>query len=1508
MITYLRRDWNNLRLLEGVPLIKIRNQSGQQYLCKLSKQEPPMLNTMDKNCISDVMKTFLVSCGVNFCIDQELNEDDKYHLASKGYVREPNIQSIVTALEERCKILGLGQIKKLMDQFESALKVQLMNLLPEHNTKKIPDFVSKLPLFQVHNSNMFVAADICRLVDEEDIPDGWNERMSRLVVKKPVVARVAQRMKITEWTFKEICEDMILQHMGDKQKSSFFDWIIRKLSVTKNHSESFLRVIKPYLHVQTANNISPRKKPSDLFERSDLCRLAFRDEENKFPNQKYNTGILKKLGLKTSYEVSVKDIELSINEIRKNCTSQASDALLSKVAAMLKLIMQNSLRVRSLPWIPVAVEKSTNYPTNLCWFKKGVLATPEELFVKGDECHVGSVCCLVHPKINDLFEQCFRERKQPKIEDVLVHLENIHQSYDDEEKGCYKKMTFKVYEYLSENPLGVLAHKQLLKMIWQGHKFVPLNQVTTMELDVNVEPYFFKIPSDVSSRFGDVLLHLVNRYSAYDLYLSVLKRIAGKDNVSKSTIQYQCDLQLSIKLVKYLANNELEKCLDNKEKIYVPINGPVLRLSPLSECYYVDKANSGKYQASVSSNKILHSEFGKEIAKKLKVTNLINKVLGGRNSSFIKPWGQTEPLTLRLKRLLEEYQDGLAIIKELIQNADDAGASTVKLLYDKRQNNDMKDLLFDPGMRYWQGPALWVFNDQVFTESDFENITKINAGTKEFDTKKIGKFGLGFNSVYHLTDVPSFFSNDSLVVFDPHGDYLDEALESKDAPGIRIKLSENFEELSNFRHQFEVYNGIFDATFDFDNGHFDSYNGTLFRLPLRQQGLAKKSEIRQLEYSDKEVQGLLSKLKESLSDLILFTSNVNCIEVFELEDRQPPPKCVNEEDFHILFKVYKTSFQLGNRKTEGSIIDLANGELERAQGNSYYKPKQENLISRTEMNVWHSSELFSTQHWLTVSSIGSKDSFQFALKNKGHLPCGGVSIPCEMFSQMNLDEKKFEGKLFCFLPLPIKANLPFHVNAAFSISRNRQSLQAPSTDNKYNKVSSWNNLLGSDLGQSYISLLSVVSSYLKFLPSIDEWCHYLLPTVKDINQKPIYNMVKKMLYTLVDDRNGLRVIPGSSSWLSWNSIRILEYDIPTEISECYKSFLNWNYSSEKLKEECVIFPKGFHQLLQKFGLQPKLDLKIVRKYHLFKMFLEKINNENLDQSIKDEILSHLLSLRDERLKKLLESHQCIPTKPNGTLKRPSELVKEDSPAANVYTIEDEVFPDVESEHFDYLASKLGMSSIELPWSMLIERAKSIEELHTAQMLDEARNRLKYLLQLIKTATPRCPQNGLEQLKNISFLEVLPRPNNRLFMAWFSEQPFGKPAEMYTTNLQDAVSCSSFVCKNSLPENIASLLKQSPTSEHIIHQLQTLIQAYKSEQRLSAEMLEVLTKIYECVDNTMDLQDLEWVRTKEDGLARASQVFIDITTEIPGFLYKLQIQDKCIYLKVKALVIRALFLI
>ena len=65
-----------------------------------------------------------------------------------------------------------------------------------------------------------------------------------------------------------------------------------------------------------------------------------------------------------------------------------------------------------------------------------------------------------------------------------------------------------------------------------------------------------------------------------------------------------------------------------------------------------------------------------------------------------------------------------------------------------------------------------LFYTAVFSDRDMESIQRVGAGLKTDRAEVTGQFGLGFNAVYHLTDVPSFVTRDKLVMFDPHRAYV----------------------------------------------------------------------------------------------------------------------------------------------------------------------------------------------------------------------------------------------------------------------------------------------------------------------------------------------------------------------------------------------------------------------------------------------------------------------------------------------------------------------------------------------------------------------------------------------------------------------------------------------------------------------------------------------------------------------------------------------------------------
>lgn len=70
------------------------------------------------------------------------------------------------------------------------------------------------------------------------------------------------------------------------------------------------------------------------------------------------------------------------------------------------------------------------------------------------------------------------------------------------------------------------------------------------------------------------------------------------------------------------------------------------------------------------------------------------------------------------------------------------------------------------------GPALLAYNNASFSENDFTSISRIGDSQKKDEGGKTGRFGIGFNSCYHLTDLPSFVSASHLVFFDPHVKHL----------------------------------------------------------------------------------------------------------------------------------------------------------------------------------------------------------------------------------------------------------------------------------------------------------------------------------------------------------------------------------------------------------------------------------------------------------------------------------------------------------------------------------------------------------------------------------------------------------------------------------------------------------------------------------------------------------------------------------------------------------------
>ena len=429
-----------------------------------------------------------------------------------------------------------------------------------------------------------------------------------------------------------------------------------------------------------------------------------------------------------------------------------------------------------------------------------------------------------------------------------------------------------------------------------------------------------------------------------------------------------------------------------------------------------------------------------------------------RRHAFGISFGQKEKLTNRLKRILKAYPCGKELLKELLQNADDAQATEICFIKDPR--NHPKERLFETCWEPLQGPALCVYNNKPFTNADIEGIQNLGEGSKENDPNKTGQYGVGFNAVYHLTDVPSFMSQgeeigEVLCVFDPNCQYVPDA--NPQEPGR--KYTETTELEQTFPDVFSCYLGE----------HFPIENSTMFRFPLRTKEMADASKISQTPVTLEAVSEMMEALKSELFEVLLFVNNVKKITLCEMDETG---KVVNTYSVKAVMsaqdELKRREFasytkQIGKLVKEGEILPH---NLERKHC-SYVITLNDNAGNE---EVWFIVQQFGFESSVTKSIINAFRSHDLAI-----LPSGGVACLLRNRSKRR-DQVERKKKAYCFLPLPITTDLPVHINGHFALDHEaRRNLWKDETGGYR---SDWNNALLSDvIASSYLTLLDEVRSF-----------------------------------------------------------------------------------------------------------------------------------------------------------------------------------------------------------------------------------------------------------------------------------------------------------------------------------------------------------------------------------------------------------------------------------------------
>jgi hypothetical protein len=127
------------------------------------------------------------------------------------------------------------------------------------------------------------------------------------------------------------------------------------------------------------------------------------------------------------------------------------------------------------------------------------------------------------------------------------------------------------------------------------------------------------------------------------------------------------------------------------------------------------------------------SDFGQKVDLSARLRECVGRELtmhacAHATSSLSAPAAPPPP------RILLNYPEGTSILKELVQNADDARATRIACVLDRREHP--AGSLLGEDLAPFQGPALLCFNDSVFSEQDYESISKIGDSVKRAQVRQ----------------------------------------------------------------------------------------------------------------------------------------------------------------------------------------------------------------------------------------------------------------------------------------------------------------------------------------------------------------------------------------------------------------------------------------------------------------------------------------------------------------------------------------------------------------------------------------------------------------------------------------------------------------------------------------------------------------------------------------------------------------------------------------------------
>ncbi|KAJ3374412.1 hypothetical protein GGF31_007932 [Allomyces arbusculus] len=414
------------------------------------------------------------------------------------------------------------------------------------------------------------------------------------------------------------------------------------------------------------------------------------------------------------------------------------------------------------------------------------------------------------------------------------------------------------------------------------------------------------------------------------------------------------------------------------------------------------------------------------------------------------------PFHKHVKKVLQEYPEGAQVLRELIQNADDARAKKITFILDHRVHGTSQ--LVNGHLARFQGPALLAFNDAEFSQSDLQSFQQPFDSKKADQVDKIGKFGIGFMSVYHWTEVPMLVTGKHLIMLDPQNQYLAHGGLQLDfvASNLADTCADQFA-------TFQVLNGRIDFTHPFP--------GTLFRFPLRTAADAATSKIKpRIPTTAATIREAFAALDLHAAETLLFLTSLEMVAVAEWYDGATSPKIISAVRIRNGDTIREERQRPANAVRGIMALDVTD-------------PVR--VHYRAEIEHVRVNRPAATTNWLIAHTIEplapvrtAMAEYPLDLVEAKMIPWGAVAISLDAMCD-DAAAAAAVGELSCFLPLAESSGVPVHVHGAFALTSNRRSLARPSDDlqGASRGKAMWNvYLFEAVLSRVYLDLLRAVGA------------------------------------------------------------------------------------------------------------------------------------------------------------------------------------------------------------------------------------------------------------------------------------------------------------------------------------------------------------------------------------------------------------------------------------------------